>query len=96
MAAPAAVLPVACPMRAPAPAPRAAPPSAPVSRFVGGPAASDVLVAGRKAAVYPGGELLVAARLSDVGRTTVIVEGTFQRRVTKHFSGSARLIAMFM
>jgi hypothetical protein len=46
-------------------------------RFAGGPAAHDVLVAGRRAAVYPGGELLVAARLKGTGHTTVVVEGTF-------------------
>src|SRR5262249_36552415 len=47
-------------------------------RFVGGPPAGDVLVAGRKAAVYPGGELIVAARLPAPGRTTLVVEGTYQ------------------
>lgn len=47
-------------------------------RFVGGPAASDVLVAGRKAAVYPGGEVIVGARLATAGRTTLLVEGTYQ------------------
>jgi len=46
-------------------------------RFVGGPQASDILVSGRRAAVYPGGELVVAARFADVGRTTVIIEGDF-------------------
>lgn len=46
-------------------------------RFVGGPAASDVLVAGRRAAVYPGGELVVAGRFQGTGRTTLVVEGTF-------------------
>jgi tetratricopeptide (TPR) repeat protein len=46
-------------------------------RFVGGPAVSDVLVAGRQAAVYPGGELIVAARLNGTGRTQVVLEGTF-------------------
>ena len=46
-------------------------------RFVGGPAASDILVSGRRAAVYPGGELVVAARCNGVGRTTVLVEGEF-------------------
>jgi hypothetical protein len=53
-------------------------------RFVGGPEASDVLVAGRKAAVYPGGELIVAARLADAGRTTLVVEGTFQGAKVAH------------
>ncbi len=46
-------------------------------RFVGGPAVSDVLVAGRKAAVYPGGELIVAAKVSGTGKSNIIVEGTF-------------------
>jgi hypothetical protein len=39
--------------------------------------ASDVLVAGRKAAVYPGGDLVVAARLNGTGKAQVVVEGTF-------------------
>src|SRR5262249_54092558 len=46
-------------------------------RFVGGPAASDVLVAGRRAAVSPGGELVVAGRFQATGPTTLFVEGTF-------------------
>jgi hypothetical protein len=46
-------------------------------RFVGGPQAGDVLVSGRRAAVYPGGELVVAARLGGTGRTTVLLEGEF-------------------
>jgi tetratricopeptide (TPR) repeat protein len=46
-------------------------------RLVGGPAASDVLVAGRKAAVYPGGELIVGAKVAAPGRTSLLVEGTF-------------------
>lgn len=45
--------------------------------FTGGPQASDVLVSGRRAAVYPGGELVVAARFNGTGRTTVLVEGEF-------------------
>jgi tetratricopeptide (TPR) repeat protein len=45
---------------------------------VGGPAASDVLVAGRKGAVYPGGELVLAARLNAPGKTQIVLEGTFQ------------------
>jgi hypothetical protein len=47
-------------------------------RFVGGPSSSDVLVAGRRAAVYPGGELIVAARLKGTGKTTLVLEGKFQ------------------
>jgi hypothetical protein len=50
--------------------------------FVGGPAASDVLVAGRRAAVYPGGEMIVAARFPRSGRATLLVEGTFLGRKT--------------
>jgi hypothetical protein len=46
-------------------------------RFVGGPEASDVLIAGRQAAIYPGGELIVAAKVAGTGRTTLMVEGTF-------------------
>src|SRR5206468_11245625 len=54
--------------------------------FRGGPAMSDVLVAGRQAAVYPGGDLIVTARASmpspptavgGLTRTKLIVEGTF-------------------
>src|SRR5262249_595747 len=51
-------------------------------RFAGGPAASDVLIAGRQAAVYPGGDLILAARMSGTGRTALMLEGTFQG---KHF-----------
>jgi len=46
-------------------------------KVVGGSGASDVLVAGRQAAVYPGGDLIVAARMKDTGKTQVVVEGTF-------------------
>jgi tetratricopeptide (TPR) repeat protein len=46
-------------------------------RFVGGPAVNDVLVAGRKAAVYPGGDLVVAARVGHPGRLQILLEGTF-------------------
>jgi tetratricopeptide (TPR) repeat protein len=46
-------------------------------RFVGGPEASEVLIAGRKAAVYPGGELIVAAKMKSTGKTQLVVEGTF-------------------
>jgi tetratricopeptide (TPR) repeat protein len=46
-------------------------------RLAGGPTASDFLVAGRKAAVYPDGELLVAARVNAPGRARLVVEGTF-------------------
>jgi tetratricopeptide (TPR) repeat protein len=47
-------------------------------RFVGGPAVTDVMVAGRKAAVYPNGELVVVGKASTVGRATLMVEGMFQ------------------
>jgi von Willebrand factor type A domain/Vault protein inter-alpha-trypsin domain len=47
-------------------------------RFVDGPAAGDVLVAGRRAAVYPGGDLVVAARMKEPGRCKIQVEGKFQ------------------
>ena len=40
-----------------------------------GSGVSDALVAGRKAAVYPGGELIVAARLAKPGHTHIVVEG---------------------
>ena len=46
-------------------------------RVVGGPSHSDVLIAGRRAAVYPGGELILAGRFNGTGRATVMVEGTF-------------------
>jgi hypothetical protein len=45
--------------------------------LAGGPAFSDVLVAGRRSAVYPGGELLLAARASEAGAAEVVLEGTF-------------------
>ncbi len=55
-------------------------------RFAGGPEAADVLVAGRKAAVYPGGELVVAGRFPEAGHTTLVLEGTFQgKRVVQEF-----------
>jgi tetratricopeptide (TPR) repeat protein len=55
-------------------------------RFAGGPEAADVLVAGRKAAVYPGGELVVAGRFPEAGRSTLVLEGSFQgRKVVQEF-----------
>src|SRR5208282_2086302 len=45
--------------------------------FVGGPAVGEVMVAGRKAAVYPGGELVVTGHASAAGKTQLVVEGTF-------------------
>ncbi len=44
---------------------------------VNGTDVRDVLVAGRKAAVYPGGDLIVAARVGEAGPATIVVEGTF-------------------
>jgi hypothetical protein len=45
--------------------------------FTGGPPASDVLIAGRKGAIYPGGELIIGAKMAKAGKTTLVVEGTF-------------------
>jgi Vault protein inter-alpha-trypsin domain len=45
--------------------------------FTGGPAARDVMVAGRRGAIYPGGELLVTGRFDGSGKTTLLVEGYF-------------------
>jgi hypothetical protein len=47
-------------------------------RFAGGVPVSETLIAGRKAAVYPGGELIVAGKTSQPGKTTLVVEGKFQ------------------
>jgi hypothetical protein len=46
--------------------------------LVGGPTATDLLVGGRKAAVYPDGELVVATRVSGTGRARLVIEGVFQ------------------
>ncbi len=46
-------------------------------RFGDGPAASDVLVGGRRAAVYPGGELIVAAKMQGGGATKIVLHGKF-------------------
>ncbi len=55
-------------------------------RFVGGPQASDVLVSGRRAAVYPDGELIVAARFEGIGRTNAILEGEYNgKEVVQEF-----------
>ncbi|MFO0877807.1 MAG: hypothetical protein U0840_10675 [Gemmataceae bacterium] len=43
--------------------------------FQGGPAAHDVLVAGRRAAIPAGGTLVVAARFHAAGTTTLTLEG---------------------
>ncbi len=45
--------------------------------FLDGPRASDILVAGRKAAVYPGGELILAARCERTGKARVKISGTY-------------------
>jgi hypothetical protein len=39
---------------------------------------SEVLIAGRRAAVYPGGELIVAGQFAKPGKTRIVVEGRFQ------------------
>src|SRR5262249_18597873 len=55
--------------------------------FEGGPAASDVVVAGRQAAVYPGGELVVAARTKGTGRTRLVIEGKYLgRKMVQEYS----------
>jgi hypothetical protein len=55
-------------------------------RFQGGPEARDVFVSGRRTAVYPGGELLVAARFERPGLTNVVLEGTIgSHRVIQRF-----------
>src|SRR5205823_6033327 len=46
--------------------------------FVSGPAVKDVLVAGRKGSVYPGGEVVVAGQASATGQTQAVIEGMFQ------------------
>jgi hypothetical protein len=47
---------------------------------------SDLLVGGRKTAIYPGGELIVAARANEPGRATLVVEGTFLgKRVVEEY-----------
>jgi hypothetical protein len=46
-------------------------------RFEGKAAVSEVLAAGRKTAVYPGGELVLAAQVSKAGPLQIVVEGTF-------------------
>jgi tetratricopeptide (TPR) repeat protein len=51
-------------------------------RFVGGPAASEVLVAGRRSVVYPGGELVVAAQFAGNGRANLVLEGEFLGKKT--------------
>jgi hypothetical protein len=52
--------------------------------FEGGPKASEVLVAGRRVAVHPGGELVIAGRFAEDGKTTLVVEGTLGGKKVKH------------
>jgi hypothetical protein len=47
-------------------------------RFEGSVAAREVLVAGRRSAVYPGGELVVVGHTAKPGKGKVVVEGRFQ------------------
>ncbi len=47
-------------------------------RIEGEPKASDLMIAGRQAAVYPGSEVIIAARLDKVGDARIVIEGTFQ------------------
>jgi tetratricopeptide (TPR) repeat protein len=42
-----------------------------------GPDITDVVVAGRKSAVYPDGELIVAARAGESGPARLVLEGTY-------------------
>jgi hypothetical protein len=67
----------------------------------GGQRLTDVLVAGRKTAVYPGGDLIVTAQLpilKPLGKVTLIVEGTYlgQKKVEEYpidVNGSSELAA---
>jgi hypothetical protein len=55
-------------------------------RFVGGPQATEVLLAGGRTAVHPGGEVVVAAQFAAAGQTTLVLEGTFQgQKVVEEF-----------
>jgi hypothetical protein len=49
-------------------------------RVEGEAEASDVLVAGRQAAVYPDGEVLIAARCKNKGKARIVLEGTYLGR----------------
>jgi hypothetical protein len=56
----------------------------------------DLLVAGRRAAVYPGGELIVAARVNSGTKGTLVLEGTYRgQKLVEEFplevGGSAEL-----
>ncbi len=63
---------------------------------VDGPRAEDVLVAGRRAAVYPGGEIVVAARVGGTGRARIKLAGPYLgQRMTRTYdidvSGASEL-----
>ncbi len=47
-------------------------------RFEGEPALREMLVAGRRSAVYPGGELIVTGHCARPGKGKLVLEGTFQ------------------
>jgi hypothetical protein len=52
-------------------------------RFEGGPAARDLQVAGRRSAVQPGGDLVVAARFAAPGATRLMLEGELDGKEVK-------------
>jgi hypothetical protein len=55
-------------------------------RFMGADV-SEVLIAGRRAAVYPGGELIVAGQFAKPAKVKVVVEGRFQgQKFSQSFS----------
>jgi hypothetical protein len=67
-------------------------------RFEGGPVASETLVAGRKAAVYPDGEVIVGALENGPGPTKIILQGEYLgKKIIQEFpieiSGSGELAA---
>lgn len=56
-----------------------------------GSESSDLVIAGRKAAVYPGGELIVAARFKEPAKAELILEGTFLgKSLTKRYALDVR------
>jgi hypothetical protein len=60
-------------------------------RFEGSIAAEETIVAGRRSAVYPDGELIVACHTAKPGKGTVVVEGTFAgQRFTQSFPVEVR------
>jgi hypothetical protein len=46
-------------------------------KFAGASTVSDVVTPGRKSAIYPDGELIVAARVDRPGKLQLVLEGTF-------------------